>query len=150
MSENKVSHVFQIYIRSSAKHLWQALTQPEKTRQYFYGTSIRSDFKAGSKVDYYQLDEAGNEFSPVVGEIIDVVPEKLLDHTFTFTDRDDPPSRVTYQIEEMGEMVKLTVIHSELDAASRTYEDVGQGWPYIISGLKSMLETGEALPSQTG
>ena len=142
-----LKHVFQLYIRTTPEKLWRAITQPEFTREYFYGTDVHTDLKPGSPIEYTSGNGQGDSKRVVAGEILESVPLKRLVHSFGFTDRDDSPTRVVYELEPMGEMVKLTVVHDGFESKTKTYEDTGGGWPYILSGLKSYLETGEALPT---
>lgn len=139
------THVFVIYIRTSPEKLWDAITRPEFTRQYFHETAIESDFQAGSAVTYRMSDGR----PAVVGRVIECTrPSKLvITWHFEYSDayRDEPPSRVTFLIEQSGKSCKLTVIHDEFAGETATYKAVGGGWPGVLSSLKSLLETGEPL-----
>ena len=133
------------YIKTTKEKLWEAITKPEFTKLYFYGTEFRTDLMPGSKFGYYMNDENGKEIQPVYGKIIEVVPYEKLIHTFDKPDSDDKPTRVTYEIEEVDKMIKLTLVHDNFEHKSETYNSVQQGWPFILSGLKTYLETGETL-----
>lgn len=141
----ELKHVFQIVVRASAEELWQAITDPATTERYFHDTRIRSDFQVGSPVTY----ELPDGEVAVRGEILEVDPPQRLSMTWQFRDHEgpeDPPSRVTWEIEALGETCRLTVVHDDFESKTRTYEMVGEGWPPVLSSLKSLVETGEPLP----
>jgi uncharacterized protein YndB with AHSA1/START domain/DNA-binding transcriptional ArsR family regulator len=138
-------HVYVLYIRTTPEKLWDALTRPEMTRQYFHKTEITGDFSVGSQVDYILTEEDGSRRSALTGKILECEPGKLLVHTFEFPRLKDEPTQVRYEIEPRGEVVKLTVLHDGFAEETETYHMVEQGWPPILSGLKTLLETGEPL-----
>lgn len=142
----KPKHVFQFWIRTTPDRLWDAITNPTITKQYFFGTEVRSDFKVGSGIAYHE--DSGQV--AVTGQVVEADPPRKLVTTFRGLHdpaaKDDPPSRVTWEIEQNGEMCKVTLIHDGFESETRTFESVHTGWPYILSGLKSYLETGKALP----
>jgi uncharacterized protein YndB with AHSA1/START domain/DNA-binding transcriptional ArsR family regulator len=131
--------VLETYIRTTPKALWEALTDPEKTRFYYYGGRLDSTLQKGSPFRYTGPD--GKVM--LDGEIIDVVPEKRLETTFIAAwSKDAPPTRVVYEIEPMGEVVKLTLTHYDVEKSQAGAES---GWQLILSGLKTYLETGKPL-----
>ncbi len=138
-------HVFQVYIRTSPERLWEAITKPEFTRRYFHQTDIASDWEQGSAVCYRNQDGS----VAVEGEVLEVERPRRL--SFTWHVLYDPeaakdrPSRVTWEIEPLGETCKLTLTHDEFDGETKLYLSVGEGWPAILSNLKSLLETGQPL-----
>lgn len=133
------TQVYVIYIRTTLEKLWQALTEPALSRQYFMGCDVQSDFKAGSPIRYVHAGELRVE-----GKIVEVQPPSRLVHTFIAHMESGPSeeSTVTYQMEPAGDSVKLTVTHSgyKTDAL---FEATREGWPVVISYLKSLLETGK-------
>lgn len=144
MSSN-LKHIFVTYIKTDVEKVWKALTSGELTKKYYHGSEMRSALTPGSSIDFIVLDDDGKEVSAVNGEILEVIPNKKLSHTFRFHDNGDRPSRVTFLIEEVEGMVKLTVTHDDFDGETETYNSVVEGWPYILSGLKTYLETGNTL-----
>lgn len=138
---DKPDLVLQTYIRTTPKELWDALVNPEKTPLYYYGGRIETTLKKGSPFRY--TDSKGGLM--LDGEIIDIVPERRLETTFLPAWGNPQPTRVLYEIEPMGEVTKLTVTHYEYEKASSGVDD---GWPLILAGLKTYLETGEALKVQ--
>jgi uncharacterized protein YndB with AHSA1/START domain len=148
-TETKLQQVYVLYIRSTPAKVWDAIVKPEMTRQYFYGTEIESDLKPGSSLDYFMKNEKGETVSALTGKILEVVPGKKLVHTFSFPQNDDKPSRAFYEIERVADqdLVKLTVIHDEFEGETKTYKDTSGGWPILLNSLKTLLETGEPLPT---
>ncbi len=143
--------VFQIYIRATADDVWQAITETEFRRQYFYGSTIESDFRPGSPLRSVSPD--GELWSDDV--VLECEPPHVLSHTWrSLWDpeaADEPASRVTWRVEPQdGGVCKLTVVHDQLEDSPATARGVSGGWAFIISGLKSVLETGEPLATLPG
>jgi uncharacterized protein YndB with AHSA1/START domain/DNA-binding transcriptional ArsR family regulator len=137
-------HVFQIYIRTSPEQLWQAITDPAFTLTYMLRSRVESTWRAGEPVKYWIEDEM-----VVSGTVLEADPPRRLVQTWAFRGdpemRDDPPSRVTWEIEALGETCKLTLVHDGFGGETRTYHRVREGWWLVLSSLKSLLETGEGL-----
>ncbi len=138
--------VFQIYIRATAEKVWQAITETEFRRQYFYGSTIESDFRPGSPLRSVSPD------GELWGDdtVLECEPPHVLSHTWrSLWDEDaagEPESRVTWRVEPQdGGVCKLTVTHDRLEGSPATARGVSGGWAFIISGLKSVLETGQPL-----
>jgi len=140
-----LKHVYEVYIRTTPDKLWQALTDGKVTRQYFFGGAFKSDWKVGSSMNLN--DEAGGTM--LKNNIIEIDPPRKLVHTFSAQledeQRSDRPSRVTWLIEPMGDVVKLTVSHDDFDDETATFKSTGSGWNAVLSGLKTVLETGQPL-----
>ena len=137
--------VYVIYIRTTPKKLWQALLDPEFTRQYWLGTWQDCDWKAGS--DWKLMIPDGRLADS--GEVLEIEPERKL--VLTWRNEFKPElrvegfSRLTYELEQQGESVKLTVIHEMDKPQSKFIDAVSNGWPHLLSSLKTLLETGESL-----
>jgi len=135
---DKPDYVLETYIRTTPKALWDALVNPEKTQFYYYGSKVESSLQPGSAFRYRGADGT----SMLDGEVIEAVPEKRLETTFIpVWVPGAPATRVVYEIEPMGEVVKLTLTHYEIEKAGGAVE----GWQLIFAGLKTYLETGKAL-----
>ncbi len=143
---NKPEHVYVSYIATTPEKLWQALTDGEFTRQYWGGGRVTSDWQPGSAVRWEREDGAVGW----QGEVLVAEPPRLLSYSFLMqmdeAHRAEQPSRVTFEIEPLDFAIKLTLTHDQFDAGGLTQESTRYGWPAIISSLKSLLETGEALP----
>ncbi|MFY9956771.1 SRPBCC family protein [Bradyrhizobium sp.] len=141
----KPAIVYTIYIVSTPGKVWQALTSAEFSRKYFFGNSVEVDLRVGGALIVRTPDGALH----ISGEVIECDPPRR----FTFTFNVNWPALieklgstlVTYEIEPVGEVVKLTLIQSHDRPLSDDILSGGrQGWPAILSGLKSVLETGHA------
>jgi uncharacterized protein YndB with AHSA1/START domain len=139
------NHVFQTYIRCTPQRLWEAITDGSLTQQYFHGTVVESDWAVGSPI-IYRVE--GGEVG-VAGEVLECDPPRRLVTTWHFSRvpqaADEPPSQVTWEVEETSDGCRLTLIHDHFDGETFTYESVGEGWPQVLSSLKSLLETGRGL-----
>jgi DNA-binding transcriptional ArsR family regulator/uncharacterized protein YndB with AHSA1/START domain len=142
---DKPVHVYKSYIRGSVDDVWDAITNPDKTAQYFYGTLVESDWEVGSSMDYFYPD--GTQASK--GEILSIDPPKRLEFTFHALWAEEleaeGPAREVWALAEMGGMVELTIELYEIGPLS--LESFSGGLSYIVSGLKSLVETGSALPA---
>jgi uncharacterized protein YndB with AHSA1/START domain len=139
-------HVYEVYIRTTPEKLWQAITSADATRQYYQrGLAVDSAWQPGQPICYRSPD--GKAW--VEGELLEVDPPRRLSHTFIglFADpqRAERPSRVTWEIEQQGDVCRLTLVHDDFEGETETYGGVAHGWPVILSGLKTLLETGEPL-----
>ncbi len=136
-----------IYIDRPAAEVWAALTQKHIVDKYYLCPLQKMDLKVGGDVIY---GTPTREF--IAGKVIHIVPGKSLSHTFKFEDhyKDEPPSVVTYKIEDMGQMSALTLTHTGFTTPKQTFADISDGWPIILSNLKTYLETGKKLPWPKG
>jgi uncharacterized protein YndB with AHSA1/START domain len=146
MTEQAVQ-VYSVFIRATAEQVWDAITKPEFTAKYFYGSVIESTYDVGSPYIGWSTDHSQQY---VDGEVLESSPPaRLVTSWRAVYDADlaaEPHSRVTWEIEAAGEGVtKLTVVHDRLEASPKTAENVAGGWSFVLSGLKTLLETGEPL-----
>ena len=144
----ELTFIYVFYIRTTPERLWEALTNPEFTRQYWGGNANISDWKKGAKWQHVDRDENDNVY--VVGEVLESLPPKRL--VLTWADPDDTAdsSRVTFEIEPIEDMVRLNVTHGDFKTGSVMAGKVSGGWPRVLSSLKSFLETGKALNISCG
>jgi uncharacterized protein YndB with AHSA1/START domain len=145
----QTTQVYSVFIRATPDQVWDAITKPEFTARYFYGSVIDSTFEPGSPYLGWSSDRTQQY---VDGEVLESDPPRLLRHTWrALYDEEtaaEQPSRVTWEIEPQdGGVTKLTVVHDQLEASPKTALNVAGGWMYILSGLKTLLETGEPLVS---
>ncbi len=142
--EEGMEKVFEIYIKTTPERLWEAITDAEMRAKYNFGVGVRSDWTPGSRY------EAVHPLAPALlmeGENLEVDPPRRLVQSFTALWSDDVraegTSRVTWEIEPVGDSCRLTVTHDELREGANS--ELYGGWPMILSGLKTLLETGELL-----
>jgi uncharacterized protein YndB with AHSA1/START domain len=145
MAESRFVYV--IYIRTTPEKLWKALLDPEFTRQYWVETWQESEWKPGSSWRLMIPDGRVGD----AGEILEIEPERRLvikwRNEFKPELRSEGYSRMTCQLEPQSDSVKLTIIHEMDKPDSKLIEGVSNGWPMLLSSLKSLLETGESLES---
>lgn len=137
---NELKHVFEVYIAAKPEKVWQALTESEFTKQYYYSNSVESDWKPGSPLTYRNPDGS----VAISCEVVEADPPKKLVHTFGFPGSDES-SRCTWSIEARGETSLLTLVHDGFESETETYKSVAHGWVPILSSMKTLLETGKPL-----
>lgn len=141
------AQVYQVYIKASPEQIWDAITKPEFTEKYFYGARVETTGETGAPIRYYSPDGKQLWGDDVVIEADR--PRKLVMGWRSLYDPElaaEERSRVTWEIEEQpGGVCRLTVIHDQLEGAPKTAASVSGGWMFIISGLKTVVETGEPL-----
>jgi uncharacterized protein YndB with AHSA1/START domain len=137
-------HVYELYIKTTPERLWQAITNSADTQRYYYDSRVESDWKVGSKLVYLHDDHVMLDC-----KILEVDPGRRLVHSFSMGYEPglaaERPSRVTWEIEELGEVCRVRLVHDDFDGETETYHEVEHGWSAILSGLKTLLETGEPL-----
>ena len=142
--ENPMEKVFEIYIRTTPEQLWTAITDPEIRSKYHFGSRVVSDWTPGSR---FEMVHPGADGPLVEGENLEVDPPRRLVQSMVTLWSDDAKregtSRVTWEIEPVGDSCRLTVTHDQLREGAS--EELYGGWPMILSGLKTWLETGELL-----
>ena len=142
--EDPMEKVFEIYIKTTPERLWHAITDPDTRAKYSFGVEITSDWDAGTG---YHSTAWGGNVEIAEGENLEVDPPRRLVQSFRALWSDDVKaegtSRVTWEIEPVGDSCQLTVTHDQLPAGAN--EELYGGWPMILSGLKTWLETGELL-----
>ena len=132
--------LYTTYIKTTPEKVWQAITNPEFTRQYWGGHGNLSDWKKGSE---WKHEDSSNNLVRVSGKVLETNPPKRLVMTWAAPDNKADESQVAFDISMAGDMVRLDVMHTKLsqDMGSK----VSGGWPLVLSNLKSFLETGKAI-----
>ncbi|RJT34145.1 polyketide cyclase [Mesorhizobium waimense] len=145
MTRETTSFVYVTYIRSTPQKVFEAITRPDIARCY-WGHENVSDWKAGSKWEHIRAND--ERTVELVGKVVEISPPTRLVMTWANASQADDPSqysRVTFGIEEYDTMVRLTVTHDELEAGSGMAKGISQGWPAVLSSMKSFLETGSGI-----
>ncbi len=144
IEEDTMEKVFEVYIKTTPERLWEAITDPQQRAKYNFGVGVTSDWTPGSRYESVH-EQAG--ISIAEGENLEVDPPRRLVQSFTALWGDDVKaegtSRVTWDIEQVEDSCRLTVTHDELREGAN--DQLFGGWPMILSGLKTYLETGELL-----
>jgi uncharacterized protein YndB with AHSA1/START domain len=144
LEEDAMEKVFEIYIKTTPERLWEAITDPELRSQYTFGLRVESDWTPGSRYEGAH-PVLGTAF--LEGENLEVDPPRRLVQSLNALWDDDVKaegtSRVTWEIEPVGDSCRLTVTHDQLREGAN--DQLYGGWPMILSGLKTLLETGERL-----
>jgi uncharacterized protein YndB with AHSA1/START domain len=142
---SKPEFVYTTYIETTPEKLWHALTDGDFTERYWFGHRVTSDWQVGSAYGF------ANQGKPTVeGKVlVSDQPRRL---AYTWNNRKEEAkgegtSRVTFDLEPRGKVIKLTVTHDQLGEDGKTLRDISGGWPMVIASLKSMLETGNPLPA---
>jgi uncharacterized protein YndB with AHSA1/START domain len=143
----KPDHVFAVYIRATPQQIWDAITKPEFTANYFFGSRVDTNGKTGSPIRHYAPDG-----KTLWGDdtILESNPPRRLVHGWRSLYNSElaaePASRVTWEIDpQPAGITKLTVIHDQLEESPKTAANVSGGWMFVISGLKTLLETGQPM-----
>jgi uncharacterized protein YndB with AHSA1/START domain/DNA-binding transcriptional ArsR family regulator len=144
LEEKTMEKVFEIYIKTTPDRLWQAITDPEMRSRYSFGIAVNSDWTPGST---YEGAASASASAIVAGENLEIDPPHRLVQSFNALWSEDVKregtSRVTWEIEQVQDSCRLTVIHDQLRDGA--HGEIYGGWPQILSGLKTLLETGETL-----
>jgi uncharacterized protein YndB with AHSA1/START domain len=142
--EEQMEKVFEIYIKTTPERLWKAITDDGMRQKYNFGVGVRSDWTPGSR---YEGFHPGAGINIAEGENLEVDPPHRLVQSFNALWSDDVKaegtSRVTWEIEQVEDSCRLTVTHDELREGA--HDEIYGGWPQILSGLKTLLETGDEL-----
>jgi uncharacterized protein YndB with AHSA1/START domain len=142
--EEPMEKVFEIYIKTTPERLWEAITNEETRQKYNFGVGVSSDWQQGSS---YESVHPGAGIKIAEGENLEVDRPRRLVQSFNALWSDDVKaegtSRVTWEIEPVGDSCRLTVTHDQLREGAN--DELYGGWPMILSGLKTLLETGELL-----
>jgi uncharacterized protein YndB with AHSA1/START domain/DNA-binding transcriptional ArsR family regulator len=143
-------HVYSVYIQAPPDRVWRAITDGAETAQYYFGTSVQSSWEPGAPLTYAYPDGS----VAADGKVLEVDPPNRV--TMSFHARWDPeieaegPVEMAWVLEAQGDATKLTVTTSGLVEGSRTATDFSGGIVYIVSGLKTLVETGRPMAAAAG
>jgi len=147
VTTEKPVQVYQIFIKAPPERVWQGLTLPEFTQRYFHGSAFETDWRPGST--YRSM---AGDVVMVEGRVLEYDPPRRLVYTWrALWDPEvtkDKESRVTCELEDAGGgMTRLTLVHDEFEGETETYKQTAGGWMWVLSNLKTLLETGDTLPA---
>ena len=146
-TDSKPRLVNQIIIKAPQERVWDAITKSEFTSRYYYGCALKTDLAVGSPFTY----EMPNGSPIVEGKVVASDPPKRLVHSYHSLwppMNEDAPTQVTWELSSMpGGVTKVTVVHEDFQGETATYKGLqGGGWAWILSNMKTLLETGESMP----
>jgi uncharacterized protein YndB with AHSA1/START domain/DNA-binding transcriptional ArsR family regulator len=147
--DTRPAQVYSVFIKAPQAKVWDAITKPEFTHRYLYGGEANTTWKPGSRLLW---TEHGTGHELVDGEVIEFdKPNRLV---FSWIVKYDPElsaegaSRVTYELSEKDGLTKVTIVHDDFPQGSKVYDNVAGGWPYVLSGLKTLVETGAPMVAE--
>jgi uncharacterized protein YndB with AHSA1/START domain/DNA-binding transcriptional ArsR family regulator len=140
-------HIYQVIINVPSEVVWNAIVDGDVTEKYFYGTRVESTWEEGGEIRYTHGDgQVAGE-----GKILSIDPEVMVEMTFqALWDEDlvaEGPAREIWRVEDFNGAARLTIELYDTPVGSRTFNDFANGFPYVVSGMKTFLETGESLPT---
>jgi uncharacterized protein YndB with AHSA1/START domain len=145
-AERQNRFVYVTYIATTREKLWEALTNPEFTKRYWFGVRQESDWAVGSS---WQLRAPDGRLVDT-GEVLEIEPPSKIVVSWRNELHADMRAigftRATFLLEPLDDTIRLTITHDVPAGGDSFFEGISGGWPYILSSLKSMLETGQALP----
>jgi uncharacterized protein YndB with AHSA1/START domain len=152
----KPEFVYATYIRTTPEKLWEALTSGDFSEKYWMGFRIEMEQKVGGTIHIYPPKGSQNNCGDHEGKVLECEPNHKLVYTWNQNDKPEVaakrkgPSRVTYEITPMGAQVRFRLVHENLlpddvEKSPNMLKGINNGWPAVISSLKSLLETGEAI-----
>jgi uncharacterized protein YndB with AHSA1/START domain len=144
----KAQFVYVTYIASSPDKVWQAILEPKTTAKYWQHENL-SDWRVGSR--WKQRSATEDRTLHMVGKILEFSPPRRLVMTWADPEQeasDEKHSRVTFAIDPYRDGTRLVVTHDQLEPGSEMEQGISDGWPMVLSSLRSLLETGRALPNQ--
>lgn len=155
-----IEFVYATYIRTTPEKLWEALTQGDFTEKFWFGFRFEAELKVGGKVEI-RPPQGKENLCHHTGEVLVCEPGRKLVYTWNCKDTPEVAkkrngfSRVTYEITPIGAQVKLRLLHENLlpedvEKDPNVFRGINNGWPAVISSLKSLLETGEAMAFMPG
>lgn len=140
-----VELLFKAEIDAPLDAVWRELTQPGVVQRAYFDSVLESDLEPGSAIAY-RTPNGKHTF--IKGEVVAFEPPRRFAHTFTFMNLPDAPTQVAYSLEPDGEGTCVTIQHTGFEGETKTWREVGRGWPFILGNLKSILERGK-LPFKT-
>ncbi len=145
-----LAHRYTIFVRTTPAELWPKLVEAEHSQRYFLGAAVASSLVVGEALRYIaaNAEQEDEQVEAISGTIREVVPSQTLAHSFRFADLDAPETQVRWSLSQPNPEVPVTqidLVHDGFSSATETYARTGSGWPRILSGLKTYVETGEPL-----
>ena len=155
------TYMYATYIRTTPEKLWEALTNGDFSEKYWMGFRVEVEQRAGGRIRILPPKGQESKFGDHGGKVLACEPYRKLVYEFVTKDRPEvaekreSPSRVTYELTPMGSQVRFRLIHENLlpedqEKDPNTLKGINNGWPAVLSSLKSLLETGQAITFAPG
>jgi len=147
MNRADATFVYVSYIQTSPQRVWQALTDGKMVREYWSRHRNASDWKVGSKWEHQDYDDPS--IVDIVGTVVEANQPRRLVLSWAFPHEVRDPAKVStvaFDIESYMDAIRLTVTHSGLEPGSDMLKGITAGWPMVISGMKTLLESGTPMP----
>ena len=132
--------VFEVFIRGTIEAVWHEVTKTDAVQRPMFNMRMDTTLDVGAPL---HMRTANGRYTGFVGEVLEVEPPRRLAYTFKFTNYDDPPCRIVYELEPVDEGVRFRMITDRLTAGTRSTKAMTQGGHMIVAGLKSVIETGD-------
>lgn len=133
--------VYRVTINAPIDEVWKVLTKENEVLPFFFGSVLKTPgLKPGAPI---RMRSPDGKFTGVVGDVIDFDPPHRYSHTFRFTNYDDPPCKVIYELKEVAGGTEFTLITEDVPAGTKTEKQMAQGGPFIANTLKALVETGK-------
>ena len=150
---NDLTCVF--YINGALEQVWQALVSPEASKKIAFGSELQSTFEVGGRLRWVGPGRDGEQTVHIYGDVLSFEPNRRFSYTCRVgeaygAEHEDIESRVTYTLESAGPCAKLSLVHDQWKESNSAYEGTAKGWPMMLSSIKTLVETSEALPMTTG
>ena len=132
-----IKRTFQIDIKAPIERVWREITKQDERQRTMFDTMLEAEMAPGGKLRYRTVDK---KMTPIWGEVVEIEAPRLFAHTFAFADMDDAPTLVRWELEQQGEMCRVTVTHSRFAGETKTLKSVSKVWPAILGRLKNVVE----------
>ena len=138
---NTEKAVFKVHIKGTIDAVWREITKTDELQQCFFNMRMATDgLKPGGQI---RMQSANRKYTGVVGEVIEFDPPRRFSHTFRFTQYDDPPCKVTYDLVQVEDGVEFTMTCSDIPSGTKTAKQMKQGGTMIVNTLKAVVEKGK-------
>ncbi len=135
----KIKLVNKVFIKGSIQDVWREITKTDEVQKVMFNMRLDSDLAVGGPI---RMRTANGKYTGVIGEILEFEPPRRYSHTFRFTNHDDPPCRVTYDLKEVEGGVEFTLTTDDLTAGTKTAKQMAGGGKMIVNNLKAIVESG--------
>ncbi len=137
-----IERSFSIDIRAPIERVWREITKQHEKQRAMFDTMLEAELRPGGELRYRTVDR---KMTPIWGEVVEVEEPRVFAHTFAFSDIDDAPTLVRWELEQVGDVCRVTVTHSRFEGETKTLRSVSKVWPAILGRLRNVAE-GREIP----